>query len=500
MRALLLAAALAGVLAPRRALAQASPYIPLDDSRLPLLEHLITRGEIEDPSPFIRPFRRADAVRVLAAADTSAGSSASLIARLRRSFEDPAGNAWSLEGRAGAQGYTHARRDPLHPAGAGRTRPYAELAGSATFGSVVLVTRPVAEPRLLDDPDWRGRTDVKITGRVADAYLSAQFKYGTLFYGQMDRNWGPVGLPGIPLSNYSYERQGLAFDIGTTGLRLSALATDLQDEVDSLGRTVHRYYFVHRLHARPSRRLVLGLWEGVVLAGADRNFETRYRNPLSFSYLANTIGLGDKGNVLLGAEVSWRAFRRATFEAQLALDDFQYQNRGGPGRLPDRWALTVGAFGPLGGRLGWRALYTQASSLAFRTFSRFESFTDNGVGLGRNFTDMDQLTLSLSLPVRGQWLASPDLTLMRQGEGAIDAPFPATPAEAGQTPQIFIGVVERTYRLGLGISGREGPLDILADAGLHHIVNWHHQEGQTVNRFEGRIQATLGFRRQGVVR
>jgi hypothetical protein len=373
------------------------------------------------------------------------------------------------------------------------------VAASAAFGNVLLVTRPVAEPRLIDDPDWGGRSGLDFTGRIAEAYISAQFKYGDVFYGQLDRNWGPVDLPGIPLSNYGYERQGLAFDIGNSDLRLSALATDLQDEIDSLGRTVHRYYFVHRLHARPSRRLALGLWEGVLVAGADRNFETRYRNPLSFSYLANTIGLGDKGNVLLGADISWRAFRRTTFEAQLAIDDFQYQNRGDSGRLPDRWALTVAASGPLGARLGWRAFYTQASSLAFRTFNRFENFTDNGVGLGRNFADMDQLTVAIALPVGG-WLLRPDLTVVRQGEGAIDAPFPATAAEAGQTPQLFIGVVERTYRLGIGISGRQGPLDLVADAGLHHILNRNHQEGQTVNRFEGRVQATLGLRRKGVLR
>jgi hypothetical protein len=500
MRALQFAAALAGALAPARAHAQASPYLPLDDSRLFLLEHLISRGEIEDPSPMVRPFRRSDAVATLDRADTTGAPSRPLIARLKHELETPAGNAWSLAGRAGIQAYTHARRDPLHPAGPDGIRPFAELAGSAVFGNIALVTRPIAEPRLVVDPDWPGRPDLEFTGRIADAYISAQFKYGSLFYGQMERNWGPAGLPGIPLSGYGYERQGLALDIGTPSLRLSALATDLQDEIDSLGRTVHRYYFVHRLHARPSPRLVLGVWEGVVLAGADRGFETRYRNPLSFSYLANTIGLGDKGNVLLGADIRWRAFRRASLEAQLALDDFQYQNRNDPGRLPDRWALTIAAFGPLGSTLAWRGFYTQASSLVFRTFNRFENFSDRGIGLGRNFSDMDQLTFSVSLPLRDRWLVSPDLTMLRQGQGAIESPFPATPLEAGQTPQIFIGVVERTYRLGLGVRGREGPLDLQADAGWHHINNWRHQEGRTVNRVEGRIQATLGLGWQGVLR
>jgi hypothetical protein len=498
IRVLLLATALAGVLAPARAGAQASPYIPLDDPRLPLLEHLIARGEVEDPSPMVRPFRRLDAVRVLAAADTSEpSSSATLIRRLRRAFQDPPGNAWTLEGRVGAQAYTHARREQLHTAGPDGVRPYAELGGAVAFGNVVLVTRPTVEPRLVDDPDWPGRRDRDLAGRLADAYISAQFKYASLFYGQMDRNWGPAGLPGIPLSNYGYERQALALDIGNNDIRLSALATDFHDEVDSLGRTVHRYYFVHRLHARLSRRLSISPWEGIIVAGADRNFETRYRNPLSLGYLANTIGLGDRGNVMLGVDVRWQALGRTTLAAQLAVDDFWYRNRQ---RNRDRWAFTVGAEGPLSKRAAWQALYTQVSSLALRAFDRAENFTDGGVGVGRNFSDQDQLSFRVTLPLQDEWLLSPELTLLRQGEGRINDPYPQADASGVlSTPALFIGVVERTYRAGLGLSGRAGPLDLVATAGFHHVVSSGHQEGRTVDRVVGRIRATLGLRRGGVL-
>jgi hypothetical protein len=111
-----LAAALIGALVPVHARAQASPYIPLDDPRLPLVEHLIARGDIDDPSPMVRPFRRSDAARVLAAADT--GGSASLVHALREQFEDPANqNSWRVAGRAGAQAFSHIRRDVLHPLG-----------------------------------------------------------------------------------------------------------------------------------------------------------------------------------------------------------------------------------------------------------------------------------------------------------------------------------------------------------------------------------------------
>jgi hypothetical protein len=498
IRVVLLATALAGVAAPATLCAQASPYIRLDDPRLPLLEHLIARGDVEDPSPMVRPFRRADAAQVLASADTAGAASRPLIERLRRQFEEPAGNPWTIEGRAGVQAFTHARRELLHPSGPDGLRPYAELGGTLALGNLALVTRPTVEPRLTDDPDWLGRRELKVAGRVADAYLSAQFKYAELFYGQMDRNWGPVGLPGIPLSNYGYERQGLAIDIGTRSIRLSALATDLQDQTDSLGQTVHRYYFVHRLQARLSRRLTLAPWEGIIVAGPDRTFETRYRNPLSLGYLANTIGFGDRSNVMLGLDVHWLALGRTTLQAQLALDDFWYDDRE---RNRDRWALTLGGQGPLAAGAAWQALYTQVSSLALRAFNSADNFTDGGVGIGRNFSDQDQLTLRATLPVRGEWLVAPELTLLRQGEGRIEDPYPVPDASGVlSTPALFIGTVERTYRAAVGVIGRTGALDLAATAGFHHVVNSEHQEGKSVDRFEGRIQATLGLSRGGQLR
>jgi hypothetical protein len=113
---------------------------------------------------------------------------------------------------------------------------------------------------------------------------------------------------------------------------------------------------------------------------------------------------------------------------------------------------------------------------------------------------MDQLSALATMPVGTRWLLTPELTVLRQGEGEINDPFPATPAEAGDIPQLFIGVVERTYRAAVGVSGRQGPLDLRASAGVHHVVNADHQEGRTVNRFEGRLQATLGVSRGGTLR
>jgi len=499
MRALVAGIILTGAAAPALA-AQATPYIPLDDPRLPLLEHLITRGDVADPTPFVRPLLVTDALKALAAADTApATTNGRLIHALRTGWETPAGESWYEVGaRIGTQVYSHARRDPLHPAGKRGASPYGEASLMGAWGPVVLVTRPAIEPRLSHDADWTGRQGLKVTAHLIDGYASAQLKFVRLTYGQLDRNWGPAGLPGIPLSNIGYERQGLGLDIGSRAVRLSALATDLHDAPDTTGQMAHRYYFVHRLGVRISRRFDAGLWESIVVAGVGRNFENRYRNPVSPGYLTNTIGLGAEGNnEMLGLDLRWRAIGRTTLEAQLALDDYYYQRRY---ENRDRFAFTLAASGPAGRTAAWRALYTQVSSLALRTFNPTENFTDAGVGLGRNYSDNDQLTLTMTMPAGTHWLLTPELTLLRQGEGAIDDPYPPFGSPALEsTPTLFIGTMERTWRAAIGVTGRQGPVDLSANAGLHHVVNSGHQPGVSLNRFEGRLQLTIGLGHRGAL-
>jgi hypothetical protein len=152
--------------------------------------------------------------------------------------------------------------------------------------------------------------------------------------------------------------------------------------------------------------------------------------------------------------------------------------------------------GPLTGRLAWRAAYTQASSIAFRTFNTVENFTDQGVGLGRSYADNDQFTVNVTAPLMRHWLLSPELTLLRQGEGSLNAPIP-TGTTLADTPTLFIGTVERTWRAALGISGQQGPLAIQANGGLHYIQNEGNLSGHNRTRFVGRIQATLGIGRRG---
>ena len=171
------------------------------------------------------------------------------------------------------------------------------------------------------------------------------------------------------------------------------LARPLQRRADTLGNRVHRYFFAHRVGVRVSDRLNLGLWETVVLAGVDRSSTAASATRLSLLLLANQYRPRADGNVMLGSTPTGGRLAGLTLEAQLGLDDLQYEQT--PDRRPLSQSLGVHRrrLRPAGPKsLGWRALYTQASSLAFRTMNPFENFTDGGVGIGRNFDDQDQLT------------------------------------------------------------------------------------------------------------
>ena len=479
---------------------QASPYIPLDDPRLPLFEHLVARGEVRDPTPLVRPFRARQALGALAEADTLNAPSRRLIQELRAAWvQDTALAAWALEARLGGDAYTDVRRDPLHLDGHEGAGGYFELRGEGRFGPLLVVSRPVVEQRLSDDPDWRGRKDLVVVGRMAEGYVSGQWRYGSFFLGQIDRQWGPDGVPGLPLSPIAYPRDEVAFEIGVDRLSLQAHAAQLTDELDSLGATVHRYWFAHRLALRPSKRLALALWETTVIGGPDREFDGRWRNPAAVLLLSNTYGLGyHEGNVAVGADVAWWAHPSLRLEGQLHIDDLNYPESGTNDHTPSRVAFTAKASGPAGTSWSWSALYTLASSLEFQTFFPAEAYADAGVGLGRAAPSHDQFTLRLARPLRASWLLSPELTVRRQGDRRLTDPWPPE-AESGGVSPVFVGTVETTYRAALGVSGAYGPLRAAGEVGVHYLVNVDHDQGATDVRPVARLRVTVGLGSSGTL-
>ena len=485
--------------------------MPADHWSVPYIEHLIRRGSMVDPTPLTRPLRSENVVRALRAVDSLHSGLAEwrlaqrIIDDLERREQGPFGR---VEGAVALSAASHAFRHPLdtrcRPTGAGcperevqDTRGYisAGLGLTFLFGPVVAVTRPYFDTRLKYDPDYSGKKDRAVAGRAAEAYASGQWGFGSAFFGSMPRNWGPSALPGLILSPAPYSYDHLAVEIGTTGVRLEGVVTQLDDLPDTAGTPHHRYLVAHRLVIRPPGRTTIALSEGSLVAGAERELEPWYLNILNIGLLAS-YDQNQRANHMFGLDVDTRLGRARLFGSVL-IDDIQIDDEITSDQEPPLYALTFGASRPLG-FASLTAYYTRASNLVYRTIQVTETYMRRGVGLARNFSDYDQLTLEGSALIGPRVLLRPEITLLRQGEGDFRRRYPPI-AAYDTTPSFLAGTVERTLRLALRADWAAGPLRLAGDFGLHLISNHLHVSGADESRFVGSVSVAYRFRYESVL-
>src|SRR6059036_1406908 len=456
---------------------EASPYVPIGHWATPVLEHLIAAGVIDDPSPLTRPLRRSDVLRALETVDTVRLGRATLatVRRLKAALATgQRGPYVRVDGGAGVAAANYARREPLaaidstgpRRSGPGHGTANADLDLALVTSHVVAATHLQLDTRLKYDPDWFGKKNRAIAGRTAEAYVDARWKFGELFFGRLDRNWGPPGIQGLLLSANPYGLDHLAFAVGPPKIQLQAIATQLDDR-DSGGAVVHRFMMQHRLLFTPGR-WGLALWEGSVLSGTARSFELWYLNPLNSGILEQWNN-GGNVNSFVGLDFERRG--KVMVFGQLMLDDIQVDRAGATDQKPVSYALTVGTQGAVGGAATvWRAWYTRVTNLTYRNEDDLQVPLYHFLGTGRNFDDYDQATLRLGLLPLPSLLLQPEVTLLRQGEGDPRLPHPLLAAYPA-TATFLQGVVQRTLRLAL--TGSYAPherLGLTFDAGVHRIT------------------------------
>ena len=474
--------------------AQASPFLPLDDPRVPLLEYLFLRGDVRDPSPMVRPVRTEDLRAALSERKADRPPApAALVDQLIKSLAQPDPEAWwRVTPRVGSDATTHGSRDPLHPVGKGGVYPYADARFEARFGPAFLVARPSYEPRLRDDSAYSIREPENRFGyrwRFVEAYASIQTRWVQIHYGQQARNWGPPGLPGLSLSDWSYPRTELLAVIGNGRLRGTAFSTQLTDDSTDTGEPIHRYWVGHRLDLGLARSFQIGLWETAIVAGRSYELEPGYRNPLLLLVFPQYFGRRQRQNVLIGTDLTWRPVSRLQLEAQLALDDWTTH----PDVVvyPNRWGVTLGAGGPLAGKGSWRLRYTTVTVTAYRTFNPSENFTDDGVGLARGWPDNELYSLQSGWLVLPQLLVTPEVAFQRQGAARLTDPFPSE-SVAAVLPTRLSGVVERTLRFGVDVATAAGRLGLVGQAGVQHSDNDGNVAGRSATRFTARLAVRIG--------
>ena len=479
---------------------EASPYVPLSNWAMPFVEHLIARGRMSDPSPLSRPFRADELLRALEGVDSTVvnGSEWAVVRSVRADLvRHQRGPSSRLDFHAGIAASSHARRESLREAGPGHGTFSGGAVMTLYLGPAVFVTHPYFDTRLKWDPDYFGKKDRVIAGRAAEAYVSAQWSFGEVFFGSMDRTWGPRLTQGLLVSPSPYSYDHLGISIGTSGVRLEGIITQLDDLPDTAGVPNHRYFIAHRFTIKPpwAGTPTLSLWEGTIVAGPDRQLEPWFANIFTLGLLTQ-YDQGSSPNNLVGVDVTARVRNTQLFGSVL-IDDIQV-DRSTPGdREPPSYGITLGAQGALAGG-AWTVFYTQIANLTYRTPAPAEAVMRRGVGLARNFSDYDQLTLRGSIVAGPGVLLEPEVTLLRQGEGDFRLPYP-TVAQFDSTPTLFAGVVERTVRLALGGHIAHGRWVVSGNGGAHLIHNVGHVTGADKTRWVGTVAVLWRTMKEGRV-
>jgi hypothetical protein len=484
-----------GLAAPATLAAQgASPYVPLDDWAMPVIEHLIRMRAMVDPAPLTRPLTVAQVAGALARADTTTLSPAlrGTLRRLRARFWEPdPDGVYRADLFVEGAGATHDRRELLREAGDEWVGLRGGMRLSASFGALAVSALPYFDTHLNHDPDWPGDSvQTDIPGRFTDAYISVQTRFADLTLGATARNWGPAGIDGLLLSGYPFSYDHVAVRIGTEHVRIETILTDLDDALSPDSAVIRRFFVAHRVSFRPMRQVMFALGQGTLWRGAGRSWELRWLNPLKLArQTAIDESLPDSGNTAYLGDLRVELPAGIVLSVQALVDDWSVHS---PRALPNRFAGTVVIDAPVG-PAAVRALVTGVSSVAYRTQQGPDfALLRHGVGLGRNHSDYGQATLSGSMLVAPGVLVEPELTWLRQGEGDFDTPFPPFPNP--DYPTLFVGNVETTWRLALG--GRASvhdALDLSGNAGVHLVRTAAHVPGATRSAFVGAIRVTWRF-------
>jgi hypothetical protein len=407
------------------------------------------------------------------------------------------GPQYRFEGTIGAQAANYLFRDPLAlgrdtVGGAPRhqTTPLrgffnVGLEADLRFGPFVAVSHPVVDTRLKPDPDWYATVDNST--RFSEAYLSGQWRYAQVFFGILDRNWGPSDVQGLLLSDNPYGPDHFAYTVGTPGVQLQQVAMQLDTRTDSTGALVNRYMELHRLIIHPKGRWTLALSEATVISGVGRQFELWYLNPVTLSYFRSSSS-GTNGNNFLGVDFERRG--RVTLFGQTMLDDIHVTRHEPADLKPTSYALTMGAKGRAGSpAVTWIVFYTAVANLTYRNEDDLMVPLYHYLGTGRNFDDYDQATVKANILASRTLLLQPELTVLRQGEGDPRIKHPLIP-EYPTSAVLFQGVVQRTVRVALGASWQVGGLSVVGNGGMQFMSNAGHVVGVSQTHFVGSIGAS----------
>lgn len=459
---------------------QISPYIYLDHWSYPIINYLHNSASIVQNYYLTQPYLSSDLYYEL---QTNTISNRHWISLLQKEYSYFFNQASSKQERSrilSAVNYTQ----KIISENNDRYGVYrVSIWNSFSLPYLTLVNRVATAQEFTRDPFYYGDTGEWIQGRVEDAYVHFNYKALHIFGGRMSRNWGPLTLTSLILSDNPYSYDHFGFNVKTKKIQFSFYTTRLNDmngidvQSDSPQYEIgKRYLSVQRLDWNICNRLQLGFSEVAIYGGPNRTFEAFYLNPLNFYYVAQR---NQRSQISGLWALDWysRPFSKINFSGQFLIDDIIVNNEPGlndRANLPDRLGLQLN-FNFVDKLLPGTNMdlkYVRIWNWTYQSYRTYENYTYHDKSLGFPFNSYEGLTFEYSYFNKPPFIFNGRLNFFKRGESNLTAPFKATKEKFPK------GVVENNKSLCFSISYIPGiNYHFKLDAAYQSSSNYENIEG-----------------------
>lgn len=267
-----------------------------------------------------------------------------------------------------------------------------------------------------------------VRGRIGEAFLQVDWKYGFFRLGRLNRNWGPFADRSLVLSSNPYSYDALEWQLHSSLFEFRHLFAPFHYERLNHRDTddnsnVNRFFTAHSLNLMLGKWVTLGITESVLFTRKSDFPDLQYINPFSIYTVVNTNQEG-KGNLMLSFQWNIHPLTEdISFRGQVAFDDFQVDDEVASDKEPTHWGLDMGLF--------WRNPFSITFPHLLKAQYNYRSpwlytVTDNnanngeryiywGKSLGFQQNDGDRVSGGFSIAGDNYWAAEVELAFCREG-------------------------------------------------------------------------------------
>lgn len=338
---------------------------------------------------------------------------------------------------------------------------HVDLLNNLKFRNITIRQTLDVDKRYEDDPLYPAHPERGVRGRIEEAYIQLDWKYGFFRLGRQKRIWGPFADRSLLLSANPYSFDAVEWQINSSFFEFRHLFAPFYSEkwyATDNGLQINRFLTAHSLNLIIGEWASLGISEAVIFSREKSFPDLHYLNPVSIYTVVNTNQEG-AGNLMLAFQWNVHPFVKfITLKGQVLLDDFQVDDDLLTDNEPSHYGIDLGVYWNNPFRIAFEHLlkveYYRHSEWLY-TVTDFnadigERYTYNGKSLGAPSNDGDRLSTALTVTGKNYWFGTVEVAYQRKGIRDVLSRW--RDSEPGQIPGLPVNTdytMEKTISAGM---------------------------------------------------